>query len=363
MSIDIGIIGLAKSGRTTIFNALTGGNVDTVSSAPHIGTAKVPDARLNTLADIFHPKRVVPAEVRYIDVSASLKSLAEDKAPSNQFLSQLSKVDVLINVVRAFPDESIPHPEGSLDMERDISAMNLEITFYDLAVIERRLKRITDSLKGTKPPERQLLLREQELLIRIKDKLEQDIPVRELDLTKDELKVISGFQFLTAKPLLTAVNIGEEQLSQGASLESELSAQYARPSCCLTTICGGLEMELGQLENDAADELRAGFGVAESSLNRAIKLSYELLGLISFLTVGPDEVRAWPVSQGTAASKAAGKIHSDIERGFIRAEVIGYDDFMQCGSMPEARKKGLLRLEGKTYAVRDGDIINFLFNV
>ena len=363
MSIDIGIIGLANSGRTTVFNALTKGKADSGSPTSHIGIARVPEPRLNTLIDMLHPKRVVPAEVRYIDIGASVKSLAEEKAPSDQLLGQISNVDVLINVVRAFTDESIPHPEGSLDIKRDIAAMNLELAFYDLALLERRLKRIDVSLKGAKPPERQTLLREQELLARIRGSLEKDIPVRELSLTKDEVKAITGYQFLTAKPLLILVNIGEEQLPQSASLEAELNSQFSRPKCRLIAVCGKLEMELGQLENSAAEELRADFGVSESGLDHIIKVSYELLGLISFFTTASGEVKAWSIRNGTEAIKAAGKIHSDMERGFIRAEVISYNDFMKCGSLGEARKRGLLRLEGKNYIVQDGDVVTFLFNV
>ena len=363
MSIDIGIIGLAKSGRTTIFNALTRGKADTVISSPHIGIAKVPEPRLKSLADIFHPKRVVPAEVKYIDIGASVKSMADEKTPGDQFVSQFSNVDALINVVRTFSNDSVPHPEGSLDTERDITNMNLELAFYDLAIIERRLKRVEASLKAAKSSERQTLLKEQELLGKFKTSLEKDIPIRELNMNKDEVRMISGYQFLTAKPLLILVNIGENQLPETASLEEKLNSQYSRPNCRLITICGELEMELGQLDNEAAAELCQEFGIKESGLNRAIKLSYELLGLISFLTVGSDEVRAWPIKNGTEAVKAAGKIHSDMERGFIRAEVTGYDDFMKCGSLSEARKKGLLRLEGKNYIVQDGNIITFLFNV
>ncbi len=363
MSVDIGIIGLAKSGRTTVFNALTKGEADTGSSAPHIGIAKVPEPRLEALSDILHPKRVVPAEVRYIDIGASVKNLAEEKAPSDQFLGQLGNVDALINIVRAFTDESIPHPEGSLNVDRDIAALNLELAFYDLAIIERRLQRIEVSLKGAKQPERQLLTREQEMLTKIKDNLEKDTPLRELSLTKDEVRMIAGYQFLTAKPLLILANIGEEQLPQAASLEAELNSRYSRPDCRLIAVCGKLEMELGQLDNGAADELRAEFGIRESGLNRTIKLSYELLGLISFFTTASGEVKAWSIKNGIDAVKAAGKIHSDMERGFIRAEVISYDDFVKCGSLPEARKKGILRSEGKNYIVQDGDVITFLFNV
>lgn len=355
MGVDIGIIGLAKSGKTTIFNALTRGKADTEGLAPHIGIAKVPEPRLKMLADVIHPKRVIPAEVRYIDIGASVKD--------GQWLTQLSNVDALINVVRAFTDESIPHIEGSVDVERDIATMNLELIFSDLTLLERRLERIKTSLKGAKPLERQGLLREQELLAKVKADLEKDIPIRELKLTTDEVRTIANYQFLTAKPLLIIVNIGEEQLPQMLSLEAELSSRYSRPKCGIITLCGKLEMELAQLDNAVADRFRAEFGLRESGLDRSIKLSYELLGLISFFTIVSAEVKAWSIQQGTSAVKAAGKIHSDMERGFIRAEVISCDDLVKCGSLAEARKRGLLRAEGKSYTVGDGDVITFLFHV
>jgi len=368
MSVNIGIIGLAKSGRTTIFNALTRGKADTggytqEGSAPHIGIVKVPEPRLKILADILHPKKLVPAEVTYIDTGAQVKGLAKDKTTSGQSPTQLSNADALINVVRAFTDESIPHVEGSLDTERDIATMNLELAFSDLALLERRLERIEISLKGAKQPERQGLLHEQETLTKIKADLEKEVSVRELSLTAEEARTIANYQFLTAKPLLIVVNIGEEQLSQAASLEAELNSRYSRPKCRIITLCGKLEMELAQLDNSAAEELRAEFGLRESGLDRISKLSYELLGLISFFTIASGEVKAWSIQSGTNAHKAAGKIHSDMERGFIRAEVISYDDLVKCGSLSEARKKGLLRLEGKNYIVHDGDVITFLFNV
>jgi len=364
MSVDIGIIGLAKSGRTTIFNALTKGKVETGSYAqkdltPHVGIARVPEPRLKMLADMLRPKRVIPAEVRYLDIGASVK----DKAISSQFLTQLSNTDALINVARAFIDESIPHIEGSLDVERDIATIDLELAFSDLAIIERRLERIEVALKGAKQLERQSLLREQELLAKVQANLEKELPIRGLKLTTDEARTIANYQFLTAKPLLIVVNIGEEQLSQTVSLEAELKTHYSRPKCGVITLCGKLEMELAQLDESAAERFRAEFGITESGLDRTIKLSYELLGLISFFTIVSDEVRAWSIQNGTSAVKAAGKIHSDMERGFIRAEVISYDDLMKCSSLSEARKKGLLRLEGKNCTVQDGDIITFLFNV
>ena len=368
MSINIGTIGLAKSGRTTIFNALTKGKADTSGYiekglASHIGVTKVPEPRLKTLADMLHLKRIVPAEATYIDIGASVKSLVKDEAIGGQLLARLSNVDALINVVRAFTDETIPHVEGSVDVIRDIDTMNLELAFSDLTLLERRLEKISTSLKGAKQPDRQGLLREQELLMKVKAELEKDIPIREIGLTNGEAKIMASYQFLTAKPLLTVINIDEDQLPQAASLEVELKSHYSRPKCRLITLCGKLEMELAQLDNGAADELRAEFGLKESGLDRVIKLSYELLGLISFFTIVSDEAKAWSIQNGTNALNAAGKIHSDMERGFIRAEVISDNDLVKCGSVTEARKKGLLQLEGKNYTVQDGDIITFLFNV
>jgi len=367
MSIDIGIIGLAQSGKTTVFNALTGGTAGTgytaETQAAHVGVARVPEPRLQTLAGMLQPKKVVPAEVRYTDIGASVKSLVAAKGIGGELLNRLESADALLNVVRAFPDESVPHPEGSLDVERDITAMNLELVFSDLAIIERRLERIEESLKAARAPERQTVLHEQETLLKWKAELEKDIPIRSLDLSAAETKLMAGYQFLTAKPLLIVVNISEAQLSQADALEKELSAGHAREKTRVITLCGKLEMELGQLDESAAAEFRAEFGLEESGLNRVIKSSYELLGLVSFFSTASGEIRAWSIPGGTSAVKAAGKIHSDMERGFIRAEVIHYDDLVNCGSLAEGRKQGLLRLEGKDYIVQDGDVITFLFNV
>jgi GTP-binding protein YchF len=357
MSINIGIIGLAQSGRTTVFNALARGKADTRSTTPHIGITKVPEPRLKALADMLHPKKVVPAEVSYTDIGASVK------ASGSQILNQIGNADALLNVVRAFTNESVPHIEGSIDVERDIATNNLELAVYDSGIINRRLEKIEVSLKGAKPTERAGLLHEQELLAKIKTELEKETPVRELKLSPEELKTIASYQFLTAKPLLIVVNISEEQIPQAPSLEEKLNSRYARAGAGVITLCGKLEMELVQLDEDAARSFRADFGLTESGLDRVIRLSYELLGLISFFTIASGEVRAWSVPKDTTALKAAGKIHSDMERGFIRAEVIGYNDLVKCGSLAETQKKGLLRLEGKNYAVQDGDVITFLFNV
>ena len=367
MNIEIGIIGLPQSGRTTLFNALTAGEADPTKHArdgtAHVGVARVADLRLDVLTDILKPQKTVPITVSYVDIGASVKGLVEGKGIGGQLLAQLSKVDALINVVREFQDDSIPFSEGSLDVVRDVSAMNLELTFSDLAIIERRLGRIEESLKGAKPMERQLVLREQQLLTKIESGLEDEIPIREQALTGEEVKAISNFQFLTAKPLLIVVNIGENSLSEAGTLEAELGSTFSQPSCRVIALCGKLEMELDQLDRDTAATWRDEFGLTESGFDRVIRASYELLGLVSFFTIASAEVRAWPVSGGTEAPVAAGKIHTDMERGFIRAEVISFSDLVECGSLVEARKRGLLRTEGKAYIVQDGDVITFLFNV
>jgi GTP-binding protein YchF len=366
MSIDIGIIGLSQSGKTTVFNALTQGKADTINHAegsPHIGVARVPEPRLKVLEEMLHPKKVVPVEARYIDIGASVRVLVQDKGIGGELLNQLSNVDALISIVRAFADDRIPHPEGSLDIQRDIATLNLELVFSDLAIMERRLERIETSLKGAKAPERPGFIREQELLKKLKTDLEKDRPIRELPLDSGEAKTIASYQFLTAKPLLILVNIGEEQLSRTASLEAELNPRYSGEKCRVIALCGKLEMELAQLEESAAREFREDYGLKESGLERTIKLSYALSGLISFFTIASNEVRAWSIKRGTTALKAAGKIHTDMEKGFIRAESIGYDDLVGCGSIDEARKQGRLRLEGKDYVIQDGDVITFRFNI
>jgi GTP-binding protein YchF len=367
MSIDIGIIGLGQSGKTTVFNALTGGKAETVRTtdglSPHIGVARVPEPRLKVLEGILHPKKVTPVEARYTDVGASVKSLAQDKGLGGQLLNQLSTVDTLICVIRAFKDDSVPHPQGSLDVNRDIGTLNMELVFSDLAIMERRLEKLEISLKSARPGERQGFLQEKEILERFKAELENDRPLRELPVESNEARFITNYQFLTAKPLLIVVNIGEEQLAQAASMEADLAARNRGTKCRVIALCGKLEAELAQLEESAARELRAGYGLQESGLERIVKASYELSDLITFFTIASNEVRAWSIKKGTTALKAAGKIHTDMEKGFIRAEGIGLDDLVACGGIAEAKKRGLLRLEGKEYIVRDGDIITFLFNV
>ena len=368
MSINIGIIGLPQSGKTTLFNALTGGQADTNTHitegiSSHVGIARVQEPRLDTLVDIFHPKKVVHVEVKYIDVGASVKTLAQDKGIGGELLNQLNTVDTLIVVVRAFPDDSIPHPQGSLDVARDIATMNMELIFSDLAIIERRLQKITEFSKAANASERQTFNQEKEILQHLQAEMEKDKPIRELHPEAAASRIIANYQLLTAKPLLIVINIGEEQLPEATSIEEEINTKYSGAKCQAITLCGKLEMELSQLDDDAARECRDAYGLNESGLARTIEISYVLSDLITFFTAASNEVRAWSVKKETAAVTAAGKIHTDMEKGFIRAESISLDKLAECGGFAEARKQGQLRLEGKDYIIQDGDVITFLFNV
>ena len=359
--MEIGIIGLPKSGKTTLFNTLTRGKAEIgayATEVPNVGVAKVPDPRIDGLDGIFHAKKKVPAEVKYVDVAAHTKGEL-----SGVFLTHLSQTDGLLHVVRAFEDDNVPHIEGSIDADRDVKLLDLELTFSDLSIIENRLKKIDNLLKRAKANERDVFSKEQALLARIQTTLEGDVPIREQELTEDERKAISGYQFLSAKPLLIAFNVGEERLPQATSLEEEWRKKYRRPHVDVAVLCGKLEMELVQLDEADAREFRSTMGMAETALNRIIGLCYDLLGFISFFTVGSDEVRAWTILRNTTAVQAAGKVHTDMERGFIRAEVITYKDLMKCGSLAEGRKSALLHTEGKSYVVNDGDVITYLFNV
>jgi len=363
--MKVAIVGLPKAGKTTIFNALTKGKAELAtyspSLTPNIGMAKVPDSRLSILENIFHPKKTITAEVSYVDIAGSPKSFSSKGEIGGEFLSYLTTADALLQVVRAFEDGKLPHPEGSVDPKRDIATLDLELAFSDLAIIERRLDSLEASLKGAKASERGLYLKEQALLQKITPALENEIPIRQQELATDELKMLSTYQFLTAKPMLVVLNIGEEQLPRASLLEDEINSAY--PQFAVIALCGKLEMELGQLSDADAKEFREALGLTTPALERVIKLSYGLLGLISFFTTASDQLKAWTIPGGTTAPKAAGKVHTDMERGFIRAEVISYSDLERCSNLAEARKRGLLRAEGKNCIVHDGDVITFLFNV
>jgi len=362
--MKVAIIGIPESGKTTIFNALTRGKAEVAAYsptlAPNTGVAKVPDSRLSVLQGIFQPKKTVPAEVNYIDIAGSLKSFGKE-GPGGEFLSYLTTADALLQVVRAFEDDRVPHPEGSIEPKRDTASLDLELAISDLAIIERRLDKLETSLKGAKAAERESYLKEQLLLQKVKTELEKDIPIRLQGLAKEDLKMLSNYQFLTAKPMLVVLNIGEEQISQASQLEGDISSLY--PQFAVVALCGKLEMELTQLSDDEAKEFREAMGLSKPALDRVIDLSYSLLGLVSFFTTVSSELKAWTIPGGTPAPKAAGKVHSDMEKGFIRAEVISYSDLESCGNLGEARKRGLLRTEGKNYIVQDGDVVTFLFNV
>jgi len=358
--MEIGIIGLAKTGKTTVFNALTKGKATTgtYGAAPNVGIAKVSDPRLEELDKMYKPKKKTPAEVKYTDIAVPMKGELR-----GELLSQISQVEGLLHVVRAFKNENVPHVNESIDPDRDVKAMELELTFSDLSIIEKRLKKISETFRGAKPQEREGYTKEQELLGRIKTSLEKETPIREMALTEAEQKDIAGYRFLSAKPMLIVFNIGEDMLPRAEALEKEWREKYKRPNIDVAAICGSIEMELVQLSDEEAAVFRSDMGITEAALNRVIRLSYHLLGMISFFTVGPDECKAWTILNNTPAVQAAGKIHSDIERGFIRAEIINYDDLMKAGNMVEAKKQGVLRSEGKTHIVKDGEIINFFFNV
>ena len=362
--MQVAIIGIPESGKTTIFNALTRGRAEVAAYsptlAPNTGVAKVPDSRLSALEGIFQPKKTVPAEVSYIDIAGSPKGFGKE-GPGGEFLSYLTTADALLQVVRAFEDDRVAHPEGSIEPKRDIASLDLELAISDLAIIERRLDKLETSLKGVKAAERESYLKEQLLLQKVKAELEKDIPIRLQGLAKEDLKMLSNYQFLTAKPVLVVLNIGEEQISQAPQLEGEIGSLY--PQFAVVALCGKLEMELAQLSDAEAREFREAMGLSKPALDRVIDLSYSLLGLVSFFTTVSSELKAWTIPGGTPAPKAAGKVHSDMEKGFIRAEVISYGDLENCGNLGEARKRGLLRTEGKNYIIQDGDVVTFLFNI
>ncbi|PKB64771.1 MAG: hypothetical protein BZY82_10330 [SAR202 cluster bacterium Io17-Chloro-G3] len=364
--MQLGIIGLAQSGKTTVFNALTRGRSEALRSSsslakPVIGTAKVPDPRVDVLTSMYNPERVTPAEIRYIDFPAT--SEGNTRVIGGPSLNVLQQSDALILVLRNFENPAVPHEDGSVDPARDLSAMQFELAFSDLAVLERRAKRVESELKGAKSDQRDKLQRETNLIRNLKEGLDVDIPIRKQELSLDDRRSIMNFQFLTDKPLLTLLNIDEEELSQTKSIEQKVASLSAGTDVQSTALCGKLELELSEMDPADESEFRTSLAAGDSGSSRIISLSYSLLNQASFFTTGPDEVKAWTIVNGLSAAQAAGQIHSDIERGFIRAEVISYNDLIDCGSIAQARQKGLLRTEGRTYPVQDGDIINFLFNV
>jgi hypothetical protein len=279
-------------------------------------------------------------------------------------LQYIQKMDALVHVIRAFDEPNLPHPEGSVNPIRDLETMDLELIFSDLAIVEKRLVRLEDSIKKMRGAEREVQEFEREVMLKLNEALSADTPLRDIELNEDELKAIKGYQFLTLKPLLSILNLGEERVANADELlEQARTAAGKHKFTGVETLRGKIEMELSQLEEDEAQEFMQDLGISESGLGKIIRVSYDLLGLISFLTAGQDEVRAWTIKKSTPAVHAAGEIHSDIEKGFIRAEIVTFDDLVKAGSIPEAKKLGVYRSEGKTYIMQDGDVVNFLFNV
>ncbi|MEI6702378.1 MAG: redox-regulated ATPase YchF [Deltaproteobacteria bacterium] len=357
------IIGLANSGKTTVFNALTGLNLEvtsypTISSETFVGVVKVPDARITRLTEIYKPKKSTQATVEYIDFIGLTKG---DMDQNRKVFDLIKDADALVHVVRGFVDETVSHPMGSVNPRRDAETIELEMIFGDLELVEKRLDRMEEGAKRGKKPDEI----EQKLLQKCKDALENETALRDVDFTDEEQKAMKSLQFMSIKPQLVVINVSDEEINSEktkAAVES-IREYFSGRFVKVISLSGKIEMEITQLSDDEAKAFLEDLGIEEPALNKLIDLSYDLLGFISFLTSGEDEVRAWTIKKGTDAQRAAGKIHSDIERGFIRAEVVAYNDFVTHGSMTAAKEKGLVRLEGKTYVVKDGDIINFRFNV
>lgn len=359
--MKVALIGLTNAGKTTIFNALTGLNSETtlyptVTGDPNIGIVKVPHAEIDTLSEIYRPKKITYATIEYFDYLGITKG---DLKLNKKIFDLIKDADAIVHVVRAFYDESVIHPMESINPVRDIETLELELIFADLSLIETRLERMEEGKKRGKKPDET----EKRVLLKCKDALLQEKALRDVAFTGEEMRTMRHLQFLSTIPKVIVLNSGEREDDTEYTKALESSILNCYRSVDTLTLCGKIEMEISQLPDNEREPFLKELGIEEPASHRLIRTCYRLLGLISFITVGEDEVRAWTVRSHTNAVIAAGKIHSDIERGFIRAEVISYEDFIVSGSMQHAREKGLLRLEGKSYEVQDGDIINFRFNV
>jgi len=360
--VKIGMLGFAKVGKTTLFNILTGAHIAVERFAsgkaePNVGVAKVPDPRLDRLSGMFKPKKTTFAHVDFLDI----QGLAKGDAKTLD-LKEMRNVDAIAHVVRAFRDEGIPHGEGSIDPRRDVATMETELILADLDVAQRRLERLELNIKKMKNKDDELEL---PVVRRCLEGLEREKPIREIGLSEDDVKKIRGFAFLTAKPILIVVNLDEKDVPKMAGFVETFGLKdfSARPGIALCAISARVEEEIASLEPADARAFLDDLGLQEGARDRLIRAAFGLLGLVQFFTVGEDECRAWPVRRGAAAPRAAGSIHSDFEKGFIRAEVVAYEDLVATGSIAAAREKAKLRSEGKSYIVQDGDVINFRFNV
>ena len=366
--MKLGIVGLPNVGKSTLFNSLTKAGAESANYPfctidPNVGVVTVPDERLNVLGEMYHTKKIIPAAIEFVDIAGLVKGASKGEGLGNQFLANIREVDAIVHVVRCFEDSNIVHVDGSIDPLRDIETINLELIFSDLEILERRISKAVRAARNDKTIAKELALME-----RIKAHLEDGKMAKSFDdiNDEDEQQWLESYNLLTYKPVIFAANVAEDDLADDGASNAGVQAvrEYAkREDCEVFVVCAEIEQEIAELDDDEKSMFLEGLGLKESGLEKLIKASYSLLGLISYLTAGEPEVRAWTIKKGTKAPQAAGKIHSDFERGFIRAEIVSYDDLMACGTYNAAKEKGLVRLEGKDYVVQDGDIILFRFNV
>ena len=366
--MKLGIVGLPNVGKSTLFNSLTKAGAESANYPfctidPNVGAVTVPDERLNVLGEMYHTKKIIPAAIEFVDIAGLVKGASKGEGLGNQFLANIREVDAIVHVVRCFEDSNIVHVDGSIDPLRDIETINLELIFSDLEILERRISKAVRAARNDKTIAKELALME-----RIKAHLEDGKMAKSFDdiNDEDEQQWLESYNLLTYKPVIFAANVAEDDLADDGASNAGVQAvrEYAkREDCEVFVVCAEIEQEIAELDDDEKSMFLEELGLKESGLEKLIKASYSLLGLISYLTAGEPEVRAWTIKKGTKAPQAAGKIHSDFERGFIRAEIVSYDDLMACGTYNAAKEKGLVRLEGKDYVVQDGDIILFRFNV